>query len=144
MALIATTIVAAGISVIDDERRAMRRGTHNRLTMVLRCICATDDYRLNFRINKRHGTAQPQYCAAPAEGEIILAALQELIITTRGIEPQHVAAPIVLQADVENRLQRVLESKTTDLFALRQTVPASRAEVNSGVNPGIRILLRGL
>jgi hypothetical protein len=71
----AITIAIAGISVIDDKDRTILRGMHNRLPTVVRGICAIDDYRLNFRINKRHYTAKPQHCAASAEGEIIFAAL---------------------------------------------------------------------
>src|SRR5262245_4063585 len=108
----------------------MRRGTHNRLTTVLRHICTMVDYGLNLEFNKCQRTSCPQHRAVPAERKVIIAAPKELIITTRRIELQHVTTPIVLQADIEDRPERMLEGIAADLFALSQPqpVPASRAE----------------
>src|SRR5262245_31997580 len=102
------------------------------------------DFCLEPGVGQSQYATAPLHISAPDNREAVRAASQELIIPIGGIEPQNVAAPVVLQASVEGRSQRMLEDVAANPRALNQSVPARRSEVNAGVDAGIGVLLRRL
>src|SRR5262245_46261353 len=103
----ANAIAVPGVSVVDDENRAERRDTHDRVTTVERRYRAMIDFGPEPGVGQSQNATVSLHISTPDNREAVRAASQELIIPTGGIKPQNVPAPVVLQASVEGRFEDV-------------------------------------
>jgi hypothetical protein len=61
----ADAIAVIGVPVVDDERRAERRGAHGRVTTVERRNGAMNDFGFDTSVGQQQHTTNPPHIAAP-------------------------------------------------------------------------------
>jgi hypothetical protein len=89
-------IAVADVPIVDKKGRAERQGADDRVATVGRRKRTAIDHGYDLVVNQRQYTTGSRQFAPPFQREPITATPQELIISTRSVDPQNVAAPVVL------------------------------------------------
>src|SRR5215510_3431095 len=89
-------IVVVDVPIIDKKGWTMRRDADDRMATVGRRNRAMIDHGYDLGVDQRQYTTCLQQFAPPVQREPISATPQELIISARSVDPQNVAAHIVL------------------------------------------------
>ena len=89
-------IVVVDVPIIDKKGWTMRRDADDRMATVGRRNRAMIDHGYDLGVDQRQYTTCLQQFAPPVQREPISATPQELIISARSVDPQNVAAHVVL------------------------------------------------
>src|SRR5262245_36092816 len=92
----ADAIVVIDVPVVDKKGWAMRREADDRVAAVGRRNRAVIDHGYDSGVKQRQCATGSQHFAPPVQREPIPATSQELIISARGVDPQNVAAHVIL------------------------------------------------